>query len=223
MPLSGRIAGKASQRPTIRASRIESKAASMRISFRPITSRSPTLPRYKRTCLENVEDVEEYRPGGFHPIKLGDLYHNDRYRILHKLGFGGFSTVWLARDEQRNRLVSLKVLTAEASRQPTELRMAQQLEKRLQGTKLRRNLLSCLDSFTVDGSNGTHLCYVSQIGGPTLSSMSDSPGEIAGTRRIAAPLARKLAQQLASLISEIHDIDIVHGGMLDATKCEVPR
>lgn len=47
-----------------------------------------------------TEWVEDYRPGKFHPIDLGDLLHDGRYKILRKLGYGAFSTVWLARDEQ---------------------------------------------------------------------------------------------------------------------------
>ena len=45
-----------------------------------------------------AEDVEEYKPGGFHPLLLGARLENDRYEILHKLGFGAFGTVWLAKD-----------------------------------------------------------------------------------------------------------------------------
>jgi non-specific serine/threonine protein kinase len=47
-----------------------------------------------------TEWVEDYRPGKFHPVDLGDRFKNGRYRILRKLGYGAYSTVWLARDEQ---------------------------------------------------------------------------------------------------------------------------
>jgi hypothetical protein len=43
----------------------------------------------------DTEDVERYQRGGFHPVHLGDVY-DERYRVVHKLGAGGFSTVWLA-------------------------------------------------------------------------------------------------------------------------------
>jgi serine/threonine-protein kinase SRPK3 len=70
---------------------------------------------YKPPSIDNVEQIEDYRAGGFHPVHLGDTFADGRYHILHKLGYGGFSTVWLARDKARNQLVSLKILMAEAS------------------------------------------------------------------------------------------------------------
>ena len=47
-----------------------------------------------------AEELSKYSPGGYHPIRLNDILHDGRYQILHKLGFGSFSTVWLARDNQ---------------------------------------------------------------------------------------------------------------------------
>ena len=47
----------------------------------------------------DVESPNRYRPGGYHPVHLGDVYCQ-RYRVIHKLGFGTYSTVWLARDLQ---------------------------------------------------------------------------------------------------------------------------
>lgn len=44
------------------------------------------------------ESFVDYRPGGFHPVAIGDSLSADRYIIYHKLGFGGSSTIWLARD-----------------------------------------------------------------------------------------------------------------------------
>jgi len=51
-----------------------------------------------------VENMRSYRPGGFHPVHLGDIFSTcpgsdqPRYRVLQKLGQGEFSTVWLAQD-----------------------------------------------------------------------------------------------------------------------------
>lgn len=43
------------------------------------------------------EGIDNYRKGGYHPISIGDLFRS-RYRIEEKLGWGSFSTVWLAID-----------------------------------------------------------------------------------------------------------------------------
>lgn len=43
------------------------------------------------------EDHREYKRGGYHPVSIGEVYAN-RYRIEAKLGWGHFSTVWLATD-----------------------------------------------------------------------------------------------------------------------------
>lgn len=48
--------------------------------------------------LSTQENVWRHRLGGFHPVCLGDTFKDDRCDIRHKLGFGGSSTVWLAKD-----------------------------------------------------------------------------------------------------------------------------
>ena len=45
-----------------------------------------------------VEYVDEYKPGGYHPLRLGEYLRDGRYLVLRKLGYGSYSTVWLARD-----------------------------------------------------------------------------------------------------------------------------
>lgn len=48
---------------------------------------------------EDGEAIEGYQCGGYHPVHLGERYGvKGRYKILHKLGYGSYSTVWLARD-----------------------------------------------------------------------------------------------------------------------------
>jgi len=49
--------------------------------------------------IEGSEGAHGYLPGGYHPVHLGDIYC-ERYKVINKLGFGTYSTVWLARDLQ---------------------------------------------------------------------------------------------------------------------------
>lgn len=55
--------------------------------------------RYEK-CTFPVEYLEDYKPGGLCPIDVGQSLDGDRYQIIAKLGYGAFSTVWLARDIQ---------------------------------------------------------------------------------------------------------------------------
>lgn len=44
------------------------------------------------------ERLAGYKPGVYHPVCLGDHFKDGRYHVRHKLGWGGYSTVWLAKD-----------------------------------------------------------------------------------------------------------------------------
>jgi hypothetical protein len=57
--------------------------------------------RITSNLLYTQETLSMYRPGG-HPVCLGDTFKKGRYKIYHKLGCGGFSTVWLAKDRARS-------------------------------------------------------------------------------------------------------------------------
>ena len=48
--------------------------------------------------LFTEETILGYQRGGYHPVALGDTLKDGRYKICHKLGHGGYSTVWVARD-----------------------------------------------------------------------------------------------------------------------------
>jgi hypothetical protein len=62
------------------------------------------IDRVQYTVGAPAEDLVQYCSGGYHPVHLNDRFKNGRYEILHKLGFGSFSTVWLARDNQYVKL-----------------------------------------------------------------------------------------------------------------------
>lgn len=54
----------------------------------------------QHNLLYTEEKLSRYRPGGYHPVCLGDAFKNGRYTVYHKLGWGGYSTVWLANDRE---------------------------------------------------------------------------------------------------------------------------
>ncbi|KAF2724703.1 hypothetical protein K431DRAFT_261796 [Polychaeton citri CBS 116435] len=75
-----------------------------------LTSLRPTsIDHFDLVCDVEAEPLHRYRLGGYHPIHTGDVSDSGRYRILHKLGWGGYSTVWAARDERASENMAIKI------------------------------------------------------------------------------------------------------------------
>ncbi|TDL22816.1 kinase-like protein [Rickenella mellea] len=183
---------------------------------------TPTIAqtRYRYPSLDDVENLENYRPGGFHPVSIGDLFAGGRYKVLHKLGNGGSSTVWLAQDQHRREqlrsLVTLKVMSAEESSKDLAGKIAakytpQEVNK-FSGSLNHpgKNLLVIMDHFLHQGPNGYHLCLISPFAGP---SMAESPGRVSGSKRLRGDLARKVTKQLAAAVELLHSARVIHGDL----------
>lgn len=118
---------------------------------------------------EGVENLERYRPGGYHPTHIGDQYGSGRYEVVHKFGYGSYSTVWLARDPLEPRLVSLKILIAAVTQKSSECKILRQLNSGNQDHQGRIYVLSLLVEFVINGPNGRHLCIVTEAAGCSVA------------------------------------------------------
>ncbi|KAK0739484.1 kinase-like domain-containing protein [Apiosordaria backusii] len=156
-----------------------------------------------------AEDLGKYCPGGYHPIHLHDTLQNDRYEILHKLGFGAFSTVWLARDNLKQRNVTIKVVTADKSDETSrELSVLQALKDRGDPDHPgHKHVSHLLESFHIEGPNGRHLCAVLDLLGPTTSSVADR----CPNYRLEGNLARSVSRQLLLAVDYLHSVGVAHG------------
>ncbi len=117
--------------------------------------------------LGECEELENYEPGGFHPVHLGDVY-DSRYRVVHKLGFGGYSTVWLVRDTHANRWAALKMVVA---REPPMYEARSTIAGHPSIAESRLFAMA-EGKFWIDGPNGRHLCLLFPVLGPDLSKLS---------------------------------------------------
>lgn len=179
---------------------------------------SPNSRKFRPPQLDLVENVERYRPGGFHPVHLGDTLSDGRYRIIHKLGYGGFSTVWLAREESRKRYVALKIITAETSSDCSEIKILRYLECTSDHPG-RKYVASILDHFYFEGPNGFHLCLVSEVYGPSINQVCYQACQ---GRRFREALVRRLAGQAAQALDFLHSNGVGHGGKISVCIIHLP-
>ncbi|XP_071705843.1 uncharacterized protein [Rutidosis leptorrhynchoides] len=115
------------------------------------------------------EGTEDYRRGGYHAVRIGDKFKHSRYIVQSKLGWGHFSTVWLAWDTHKSRYVALKV--QKSAQHYTEAAMDEItiLKQIAEGDPDdKKCVVKLLDHFKHSGPNGQHVCMVFEYLGDNL-------------------------------------------------------
>lgn len=161
---------------------------------------------YRPIPSGKTEDPDEYKRDGLHPVHIGDSFKDARYRIIHKLRQGSFSTVWLARDEQEKGYVALKIVEAETSSPDNkELKVLRDLAQSSLDHAGRDFILQLKDDFWIEGPNGRHLCYVTQVAGSYLSRSSD-------VNYTDLNLSQAIAYQICQGVAYLRACNVAHGG-----------
>eukprot|EP01053_Blabericola_migrator_P000164 Blabericola_migrator_1__163@NODE_1042_length_5622_cov_112_349955_g702_i1_p1_GENE_NODE_1042_length_5622_cov_112_349955_g702_i1NODE_1042_length_5622_cov_112_349955_g702_i1_p1_ORF_typecomplete_len1079_score155_02Pkinase/PF00069_25/7_9e19Pkinase/PF00069_25/1_3e19Pkinase_Tyr/PF07714_17/6_8e08Pkinase_Tyr/PF07714_17/6_6e06Kinaselike/PF14531_6/0_28Kinaselike/PF14531_6/0_33Pkinase_fungal/PF17667_1/0_0044RIO1/PF01163_22/0_041RIO1/PF01163_22/4_1e03Kdo/PF06293_14/0_1Tho2/PF11262_8/4Tho2/PF11262_8/2_1e02_NOD len=158
----------------------------------PPQQEEPDVPSEDEDYTESDDEgMKDYRVGGYHPVKIGEIYQK-RYRIEAKLGWGHFSTVWLATDWHHNppKYVAIKFQKSaphyyEAAHDEIELLQAASAPRfaanqapldadgelyRLLGDRLPKGngVIELQDFFVHTGPHGVHVCMVFEVMGPNL-------------------------------------------------------
>ncbi|KAF8485404.1 kinase-like domain-containing protein [Gautieria morchelliformis] len=160
-----------------------------------------------------VEPIGYYRKGGLHPIHIDDVLKN-RYRIVNKLGYGDYATVWLVDDLVSGRCAALKVLAADVSK-VSEVAILRRLKKRQlnDGDSTGQEfLVEYLDDFKVEGPNGTHQCIVTEVLGPSIDG-DDDLDEIYDDEQYPIDIAKNLVAQVMRGVAYLHSCGVVHGDL----------
>ncbi|GAB66306.1 protein kinase domain containing protein [Plasmodium cynomolgi strain B] len=173
------------------------------------------------------EGSDEYCKGGYHPVKINEIYNN-RYRIEGKLGWGHFSTVWVATDLKSKPLKFVAIKIQKGSESFGEsakceinylktvkansfdsswVELKEHQRERLFHYNMTKGVVSFIDSFEHKGPNGTHVCMVFEFMGPNLLSLIkhyDYKG-------IPLNLVRKIATHVLIGLQYLHDVcKIIH-------------
>jgi len=118
---------------------------------------------------DEEEHESDYRKGGYHPVYIGETFKEGRYTVLHKLGWGHFSTVWLVADELKGGQAALKIVksadhyTAAAK---DEVAILSHIAEKDPDNKY--HCCRMTDTFDHRGPHGKHICMIFEVLGDNL-------------------------------------------------------
>ncbi|CAJ2501874.1 Uu.00g047270.m01.CDS01 [Anthostomella pinea] len=164
--------------------------------------------------VEGMEDIQLYNEGGYHPIHIGEILHR-RWKVVHKLGHGGFATVWLCWEIKTPKWKAVKVMTADHSADENDLTMIKFMTGgQSQQTMLAQSHLDVdISGFWLDGPNGRHLCFMSDVHGCAVTTWSSTQDS---TKQSTAAAITSVCHQVAKSVRFLHDRGICHGDLKPA-------
>ncbi|KAH7171377.1 kinase-like domain-containing protein [Dactylonectria macrodidyma] len=155
---------------------------------------------YVRTLDDDLENLRGFQPGGYHPIQLHDELHDGQYRVIHKLGHGGSSTVWPCQEQHVDTpsYVAIKILVAsETERDCRELLMTSKLH--LEGIDKSQS------------PNGTYICLVSPVSGPVVREAAKLTFVSSSEESDPGALHKDFSEPVAGALAALHSRGICHG------------
>lgn len=141
-------------------------------------------------------------------MRIGETFKDGRYTVLHKLGWGHFSTVWMVSDAVSGTQAALKVVKSashytDAARDEVQL-LAKAKEK---DPADERHCCRLLDSFDHVGPHGRHVCMVFEVLGDNLLALIRAYNH----RGIPVDVVRHLTRQVLIALDFLHtSCSIIH-------------
>ncbi|KAH3685574.1 hypothetical protein WICPIJ_003451 [Wickerhamomyces pijperi] len=159
---------------------------------------------------KNEESKEDYKPGGYHPAYKGEKYKDGRYVLVRKLGWGHFSTVWLAKDLEHHQHVAIKIVRSAKHYTETaldEIKLLKKISCNNLAHRGKKNVILLLDSFIHEGINGEHIVMVFEVLGENLLSLIKKYKH----RGIPLIYVKQIAKQLLLALDFLHrEVGIIH-------------
>ncbi|RMY43820.1 hypothetical protein D0864_15749 [Hortaea werneckii] len=163
---------------------------------------STKASRINRTQAFEEERLPWYRADQFYPVHIGETLIS-RYKVVGKLGYGAYSTVWLCRD------IKLRSHGGGTIGQDRELKFYEHvasLDSQHLGQAYVRGLL---ETFEIGGPAGKHLCLVHP---PMHMTITELQRQVP-SKRLNKDLLNGTLSNLLSALAFLHDeADVVHAG-----------
>lgn len=171
----------------------------------------PALQSVSRSFAGSCERIEDYLMGGYISLSIPCILRTrgKSFKILHKLGWGGSCTVWLARDQSENRYVAVKILKASWSedrgRADAEVERYRRLRSAMSPEDADRFLVPIYEVFYVAKEGQRHCCVSMGLTGPSIDTLSSK----ASSMKVRPDIVRSLARQLVTAVAKIHSAGFV--------------
>ncbi|KAI0160457.1 kinase-like domain-containing protein [Xylariaceae sp. FL1272] len=165
--------------------------------------------------MDDLENVQKYNKGGYHPVQLGDML-NCRYEVVHKLGSGGFGIVWLCLDIVHKAWRAVKILTADESATTLEPQIYAHLLNQASGEEIRKNhILIPFSQFWIEGPNGRHLCLVLPVVGGQVDYWTSLQPFHEDEKQMDQQLVRTkpVCRQIVQSVRFLHKNGVCHGDL----------
>ncbi|GJE89697.1 kinase-like protein [Phanerochaete sordida] len=144
------------------------------------------------------------------PISIGECL--GEYRVLRKLGWGNYSTVWLVQRERDKCLAAAKVMTESSTRDPDlhELEFLQCMRTQQPLHAGYPHVTKLIDHFRHPPESESHLCLVTEPLSENLLSFSARWKK----RRLPVPLVKHVTRQVLMGLDYLHNVcNIIHTDM----------
>ena len=162
---------------------------------------------YEDTENDDAEPNEDYVVGGYHRVMIGDIYDN-RYRVVRKLGWGVYSTVWQCYDVRREREIALKIQKSApeyTNAAMNEIEILENIRRQTLADEIHSHVVELEEHFYFQGSHGKHVCMVFELLGDTLLH------EIQERGPLEVPEVRSVTRCLLECLAFLHErIGVLH-------------
>ncbi|THV05659.1 kinase-like protein [Dendrothele bispora CBS 962.96] len=167
---------------------------------------------------EDLRQEGQNNPGYF-PARLGQPLEDGRFCIVRKLGWGQYSSVWLAKDNREDRFVALKILTCESTKaikasdpekRSDEVKMLQKIASSKPTHRGFEHSLALFNFFEFHGPCGDHICLVTEVLACSVDDIRKQGDS--GDRRLSMDLTKRITKQILHALDYLHNhCDIIHG------------
>ncbi|KAG4978615.1 hypothetical protein JHK82_037895 [Glycine max] len=154
------------------------------------------------------EGTEDYRRGGYHAVRIGDTFKNGSYVVQSKLGWGHFSTVWLAWDTHKSRFVALKIQKSAQHYTEAAMDEIKILKQIADGDPDdKKCVVKLLDHFKHSGPNGQHVCMVFEFLGDNLLTLI----KYSDYRGVPLPMVKEICFHILVGLDYLHrELSVIH-------------